>query len=99
MTITCWTSWFFSFQCNFYFKLELLLIEQNALLEFSSVVSAKEQIVAGTMYYLTIEVIQDGEKKLYQAKVLDKPWMNFKELEDFKPLLDSEPADTSTATA
>jgi hypothetical protein len=71
----------------------------NALLEFSSVVSAKEQIVAGTMYYLTIEAIQDGEKKLYQAKVVDKPWMNFKELEDFKPLLDSEPADTSTATA
>ncbi|XP_062207166.1 cysteine proteinase inhibitor-like isoform X2 [Phragmites australis] len=57
----------------------------NALLEFDKLVKVKQQVVAGTMYYLTIEV-KDGEvKKLYEARVWEKPWMNFKELVDFKP--------------
>lgn len=77
----------------------MLLIEQNALLEFSSVVNVKEQVVSGTIYYLTIEAVQGGEKKLYQAKVWVKPWMNFKELQDFNSIADSEPASTSTVTA
>jgi Aspartic acid proteinase inhibitor len=72
---------------------------QNALLEFSKVVSVKQQVVSGTLYYLTIEAAQGGEKKLYQAKVWVKPWMNFKELEDFKPIEDSEPASTATQSA
>ncbi|XP_078152106.1 cysteine proteinase inhibitor A-like [Carex rostrata] len=71
----------------------------NVLLEFSSVVSVKEQVVSGTIYYLTIEAVQGGEKKLYQAKVWVKPWMNFKELQDFNIIADSEPTSTSTATA
>ncbi|KAJ4771871.1 Cysteine proteinase inhibitor [Rhynchospora pubera] len=72
--------------------------KSNALLEFSSVVSVKEQVVSGTIYYLTIEAVESGEKKLYQAKVWVKPWINFKELQDFKPIADSEETSTATAT-
>lgn len=50
---------------------------------------AKEQVVAGTMHYLTLEAIEGGKKKIYEAKVWVKPWENFKELEDFKDVGDS----------
>ncbi|XP_020268277.1 cysteine proteinase inhibitor 12-like isoform X2 [Asparagus officinalis] len=69
--------------------------QQNTLLEFAGVVNAKEQVVAGTMYYLTVEAIEGGKKKLYEAKVWVKPWLNFKELQEFTPLADS----SSGATA
>ena len=36
------------------------------------------------MYHLTLEAIDAGKKKIYEAKVWVKPWMNFKQLEDFK---------------
>ncbi|XP_063940428.1 cysteine proteinase inhibitor 6-like [Daucus carota subsp. sativus] len=58
--------------------------KENALLEFAKVVKAKEQVVAGTMHHLTVEVIDAGAKKLYEAKIWVKPWMNFKELQEFK---------------
>jgi hypothetical protein len=60
---------------------------QNTLekLTFSKVVSAKKQVVQGTIYHLTIEVQEAGNPKLYDAKVWVKPWENFKKLEDFKP--------------
>ncbi|CAB4268415.1 unnamed protein product [Prunus armeniaca] len=47
----------------------------NALLEF-----------AGTLHHLTIEAIDSGKKKLYEAKVWMKPWpwMGFKEVQEFK---------------
>ncbi|CAL4973566.1 unnamed protein product [Urochloa decumbens] len=58
----------------------------NALLAYEKLVKAKTQVVAGTMYYLTVEA-KDGEaKKLYEAKVWEKPWENFKELQEFKPV-------------
>ena len=60
------------------------LILQNSLLEFARVLKAKEQVVAGKMYHLTLEVIDAGKKKIYEAKVWVKPWMNFKELQEFK---------------
>jgi len=64
----------------------------NALLGFEKLVKAKTQVVAGTMYYLTVEV-KDGEaKKLYEAKVWEKPWENFKELQEFKPVEESASA-------
>ena len=47
-------------------------------------VKAQEQVVAGTMHHLTLEVVDAGKKKLYEAKVWVKSWMNFKELQDFK---------------
>ncbi|URD93076.1 Cystatin domain, partial [Musa troglodytarum] len=62
---------------------------QNALLEFARVVKAKEQVVAGTLHHLTVEAIDAGKKKLYEAKVWVKPWLHFKELQDFKHVGDS----------
>jgi len=62
--------------------------KENALLEFARVVKAKEQVVAGTMHHLTLEIIEAGKKKLYEAKVWVKPWLNFKELQEFKPASD-----------
>ncbi|XP_066306090.1 cysteine proteinase inhibitor 12-like [Miscanthus floridulus] len=56
---------------------------ENALLEFVRVVEAKEQVVAGTLHHLTVEAIESGKKKLYEAKVWVKPWLNFKELQEF----------------
>lgn len=56
---------------------------QNALLEFVRVVEAKEQVVAGTLHHLTLEAIEAGKKKVYEAKVWVKPWLDFKELQDF----------------
>ncbi|XP_068661878.1 cysteine proteinase inhibitor 6-like [Aristolochia californica] len=69
--------------------------KENALLEFARVVKAKEQVVAGTLHHLTLEVIDAGKKKLYEAKVWVKPWMDFKQLQEFKPVGDSSvtPAD------
>ncbi|KAK9283226.1 hypothetical protein L1049_011462 [Liquidambar formosana] len=58
--------------------------KENSLLEFARVVKAQEQVVAGTLHHLTLEVIDAGKKKLYEAKVWVKPWMNFKELQEFK---------------
>ncbi|KAK9291013.1 hypothetical protein L1049_009196 [Liquidambar formosana] len=58
--------------------------KENALLEFARVLKAKEQVVAGKMYHLTLEAIDAGKNKIYEAKVWVKPWMNFKELQEFK---------------
>ncbi|CAL9088116.1 unnamed protein product [Musa acuminata var. zebrina] len=61
----------------------------NALLEFARVVKAREQMVVGTLHHLTIEVIDAGKKKIYEAKVWIKPWLNFKELQEFRHAGDS----------
>ena len=47
------------------------------------VVDAKQQVVAGMAYYLTIEATSGGQKGYYDAKVWVKPWENFKQLEQF----------------
>ncbi|KAJ8761583.1 hypothetical protein K2173_004359 [Erythroxylum novogranatense] len=36
-----------------------------------------------------IETIDAGKKKLYEAKVWIKPWLNFKELQEFKHVEDA----------
>lgn len=61
--------------------------QQNAQLSFSKVVRAREQMVAGMAYYLTVQAL-DGHQTtgLYLAKVWVVPWKNFTQLEDFKPL-------------
>ncbi|KAG6514441.1 hypothetical protein ZIOFF_024800 [Zingiber officinale] len=43
--------------------------DSNALLEFARVVKAREQVVARTLHHLTVEAVEGGEKKLYEAKV------------------------------
>lgn len=65
---------------------------QNALLEFVRVVKAEEQVVAGTLHHLTLEAIEAGTKKIYEAKVWVKPWLNFKELQEFKHTGDATPS-------
>ncbi|KAI3979997.1 hypothetical protein MKX01_042651 [Papaver californicum] len=58
--------------------------KENTFLEFVRVVKAKQQVVVGVMHHLTAEVIEAGKKKFYKAKVWVKPWVNFKELQEFK---------------
>ncbi|KAB1227424.1 Cysteine proteinase inhibitor [Morella rubra] len=65
---------------------------QNALLQFGKVVNVKQQVLAGTMYYITLEATNGGKKKLYEAKVLEQPWLKVKELEEFKLIGDDAPS-------
>lgn len=60
------------------------ILVQNTLLEFSRVVSAKEQVVAGKIHHLTVEVMEAGKMMVYEASVWVKTWENFKELQTFK---------------
>ncbi|KZV34987.1 cysteine protein inhibitor [Dorcoceras hygrometricum] len=62
--------------------------KENSLFELARVVKAKEQVVAGTVHHLTLEIIDSGKKKLYEAKVWVKPWLNFKELQEFRHVED-----------
>ncbi|XP_076886906.1 cysteine proteinase inhibitor 12-like [Bidens hawaiensis] len=64
--------------------------KENAMLKLARVVKAQEQVVAGTLHHLTLEIEDAGKKKIYQAKVWVKPWMNFKELQEFTHV--NEPA-------
>ncbi|CAO2197250.1 unnamed protein product [Urochloa humidicola] len=64
----------------------------NDQLEFQNLVQVKLRAVSGAEYLLTIEA-KDGEvTKLYEAKVWDRPWMDFKQLLDFKLVGDSATA-------
>jgi len=63
--------------------------KENALLTLARVVKAKEQVVAGKMYHLTLEAIDAGKRQTYEAKVWVKPWLNFKQLQEFKHTCDS----------
>ncbi|KAL0299836.1 UNVERIFIED_CONTAM: Cysteine proteinase inhibitor 12 [Sesamum radiatum] len=62
--------------------------KENGLLELVRVVEAREQVVAGTLHHLILEVLDAGQKKLYEAKVWVKPWMDFKQLQEFKHVRD-----------
>ncbi|KAL9263466.1 Cysteine proteinase inhibitor 6-like protein [Drosera capensis] len=58
--------------------------KENGLLVFARVLKVKEQVVAGKLYHLTLEAVDAGKKKIYEAKVWVKPWTNFKQLQEFK---------------
>ncbi|KAL9272179.1 Cysteine proteinase inhibitor-like protein [Drosera capensis] len=66
--------------------------KQNALLEFKRVVNAKEQVVAGSMYYITLEATDGGKTKIYEAKIWEQPWIDFKEVMEFKHIEDAAAA-------
>lgn len=68
--------------------------KQNTLLQFQKVVNSKQQVVSGTVYYITLEATDGGHKKVYEAKIWEKPWLNFKELQEFK-LIAGSPSDSS----
>ena len=72
--------------------------KENAMVEFVRVVKATEQVVAGTLHHLTVEATDAGKKKLYEAKVWVKPWMNFKELQEFKHSGDADDSPSFTAS-
>ncbi|KAG0496054.1 hypothetical protein HPP92_000671 [Vanilla planifolia] len=57
----------------------------------------KKEVVAGTLYHLTLEAIDAGKKELYDVKVWVKPWLNHKELQEFKHVGDGESAGTASA--
>ncbi|KAK8683246.1 hypothetical protein V6N13_039311 [Hibiscus sabdariffa] len=61
----------------------------NAMLQFKKVTNVKQQVVSGAMYYITLEAMDGDKMKVYEAKVWEKPWMNFKELQDFKLIGDA----------
>ncbi|GLU18988.1 hypothetical protein SLE2022_352600 [Rubroshorea leprosula] len=71
------------------------MILQNSVLEFKKMMNAKEQVVSGMMYYITLEAMDGDKKKVYEAKVWEKPWLNFKEVQEFK-LVGDAPAASST---
>ncbi|KAE9462193.1 hypothetical protein C3L33_05911, partial [Rhododendron williamsianum] len=58
--------------------------KENALLQFGKVVNVKQQVVSGTVYYITLEAKDGDQKKVYEAKVWVKPWLDFKEVQEFK---------------
>ncbi|KAG4924005.1 hypothetical protein GYH30_049571 [Glycine max] len=63
--------------------------KENAVLEFVKVVNVKQQVVSGMLYYITLEA-KDGEKnKVYETKVWVKPWLDFKEIQEFKLIGDA----------
>ncbi|GKC18959.1 cysteine proteinase inhibitor 6-like protein [Tanacetum coccineum] len=66
------------------FALEEHNKKENSLLKFVRLVKAKEQVVAGMLYHLTLEANDAGKTKVYETKVWVKPWMNFKEMTEFK---------------
>lgn len=67
---------------------------QNAALEFVRLVNVRHQLVAGHMYYFTVEVGEVdggvGANKLYEAKVWLRPWENFKGLHTFEPVANAD---------
>eukprot|EP00250_Pteridium_aquilinum_P002818 c13044_g1_i1 orf=64-792(+) len=72
------------------FAVEQHNAQQNSSLVYVSLVSAEQQVVSGTMYYLELEATPPGEAtKLFEAKVWVKPWENFQSLVEFKEKLSS----------
>ncbi|WZZ33858.1 hypothetical protein YC2023_017259 [Brassica napus] len=55
--------------------------------------STKEEVVAGTMHHLSLEIIEAG-KELYEEKLWVKPWLNFNELQELKLAIDDAPTIT-----
>ncbi|KAG6421776.1 hypothetical protein SASPL_118333 [Salvia splendens] len=62
---------------------EALIVESSYNL-ITMVVKAQEQVVAGTIHHLTLEVIDAGKKKLYETKIWVKPWEDFMQVQEFK---------------
>ncbi|KAI3420728.1 Cystatin domain-containing protein, partial [Psidium guajava] len=57
----------------------------NREIMFGEVVGAERQVVSGIKYYLKIEGVQRGERKVFESVVVVKPWVRSKELVTFGP--------------
>ncbi|XP_050903953.1 cysteine proteinase inhibitor [Lathyrus oleraceus] len=79
------------------FALQEHNIKQNGVLEFVRVLSAKKQVVSGTLYEIVLETKDGGKQKVYEAKILEKPWLNLKEVQEFKLVSENDDAPSSSA--
>ncbi|KAL8162924.1 hypothetical protein V2J09_014413 [Rumex salicifolius] len=61
----------------------------------SSIVERCQKVVAGKLYHLTLVAVDGGMKKIYEAKIWVKPWMNFKQLQEFKTASNVSPFSTA----
>eukprot|EP00850_Spirogloea_muscicola_P007340 SM000037S13475 [mRNA] locus=s37:123652:125572:+ [translate_table: standard] len=71
------------------FAVEAHNAKEGAGLAFGRVLSAKQQVVAGTLHLITLEASSSGDgggARQYEAKVWTKPWENHRSLEAFQPL-------------
>jgi hypothetical protein len=59
---------------------------QNDVLEFVKVLKAKEQVAAARLYHITLEAVDAGKRKIYEAKIWVRPWMNVNmtQVQEFK---------------
>ncbi|XP_069155535.1 multicystatin-like [Solanum lycopersicum] len=64
---------------------------QNAHLEYVENLNVKEQLVAGTLYYITLVATDAGKKKIYETKIWVKEWEDFKKVVEFKLVGDDSP--------
>jgi hypothetical protein len=71
---------------------------QNGVLEFVRVLNAKKQVVSGTLYDITLETKDGSKQKVYEAKILEKPWLNFKEVQEFKLISENDEAPSVSTT-
>ncbi|KAG5048892.1 hypothetical protein JHK85_009995 [Glycine max] len=58
----------------------------GAKLMLVKVSKGETQVVAGTNYRLVLKVKNGSTTASYQATVLEKPWLHFRNLTSFKPL-------------
>ncbi|XP_019434615.1 PREDICTED: cysteine proteinase inhibitor-like [Lupinus angustifolius] len=68
---------------------------QNTVVEFVKVISAKEQVVEGVLYYITLEAKDCESNKIYETKIWDRPWLKLKEVQEFKFVGDAPSASTT----
>ncbi|XP_021901114.1 cysteine proteinase inhibitor A-like [Carica papaya] len=64
--------------------------KENALLQFKKIVNVKQQVVAGVMYYITLEALDGHKTKIYEAKIWVQLWENSRSLEEFKLIGDAK---------
>ncbi|CAL0307479.1 unnamed protein product [Lupinus luteus] len=69
--------------------------KENMDLEFVKVISVKEQVVEGMAYYITLEAKDCESNKIYETKIWDRPWLNLKEVKEFKFVGDAPSSSTT----
>jgi hypothetical protein len=62
--------------------------------EFVKVVSAKQQMVGGMLYYITLEAKVGEKVNVYEAQICDQPLLDLKEVMEFKRVDDDPSTDS-----
>lgn len=50
-------------------------------LQFGKILSAKKQVVAGIVYLITAEIIEDGKPKMCRFRIWERPWTGERHVE------------------